>query len=246
MAIFESSKDIYERVCRLGKLPAPADDDLLDCVKKIGLIQNRLGRRYFIFGGTSCKMLAGAMRDTANVNIVLEKGSLKIPNPRDWLEQEPFFWSQQEEKYVFVVLRDSHVDGSQPDILCQGRCFVELKVRGAGRRFDDIHKDLVTLPGTSAKSLPRCELLKLKMSGWALKSRREGPKRKNDMIDILALRTTMSLEGERLDLTVGGMYATRAGLSEWLREFDDFKAWPLLLHTGRGNISQDASKSIAL
>jgi len=221
-------KVIYDQVCAMGRLPQPAEEDLHDCMKAIHQILTLRRREYYFFGGISCKLLAGVQRRTSDVDIVIENCSMALPNPRDWLATEPFFWSVQQEQYVFVAIRDNCVDGSHPDILCQGRCFVEIDVNIAGwgsfPLFHKIKNALVPLTNFGAMSLPRGELLKLKMAGWGEKSRREGPKRANDVVDIVHLRTRMFLEGETMD-TEHTNATTREGIKEWIREFRDMADW---------------------
>jgi len=209
-------------------LPPSAEEDLVECLNSVHRALESRGRQYYIFGGICCKLLSKVQRSTVDIDVVIENGSLEIPNPRDWLEYEPFFWSAQEQQYVFILLRDAYLDGSQPDIICQGRCFVEADVNVAGwgsfPTFEQMRGQLVPLPGTRALSLPRNELLKLKMAGWGEKSRREGPKRANDYVDVIALRQKMVSVGEKM--LVSSLNDTeRQGLRAWIGEFQDMEEW---------------------
>jgi hypothetical protein len=62
------------------------------------------------------------------------------------------------------------------------------------------------------------------LAGWAEKSRREGPKKRNDILDIVALRVVMYVEGEFLDKD--SMSANmKEGLKFWLQEMTDDAEW---------------------
>ena len=149
-----------------------------------------------------------------------------MPDPHDWLADEPFFWSKRHSQYVWATTLEG--DDSEDNILYQSRCFVEIVINVAGwgsfPRFETIHDALVQLPGGCGLSLPRNELLKLKLAGWAEKSRREGPKKRNDALDIVALQVFMYLEGEILDLDTMTPNM-KEGLKFWLEEMADDAEW---------------------
>jgi hypothetical protein len=195
-------------------------------MREIVAALKKLGRQYYFFGGVSCQLLTTIPRTTADVDLVIENSSNTLPNPRDWLADEPFFWSKRHSQYVWTTTLEE--DDEEDKILYQGRCFVEIDINVAGwgsfPRFETIRDVLVQLPGGYGLSLPRNELLKLKLAGWAEKSRREGPKKHNDKLDIVALRTIMDVEEESLDLD--SMTANmKEGLKFWLQEMTDDAEW---------------------
>jgi hypothetical protein len=184
----------------------------------VGALEKR-GRQYYFFGGISCQLLAKTPRPTADVDVVIENSSKALPNPHDWLSDEPFFWSKNYSQYVWATTVEE--DDNDDNIIYQGRCFVEIDINVAGwgsfPMFETVRDSLVKLPGNLGYSLPRSELLKLKLAGWAEKSRREGPKKRNDIADIVALRAVMYVEGEFLD--EDSMAANmKEGLKFWLQE----------------------------
>lgn len=144
------------------------------------------------------------------------------------MERQPFFWSQKQEQYVFVLQREDFIKAVHPDIQGQGRIYVEVDVNVAGwgslPKFEDIAQHLVELPGTEVLSLSRAELLKLKLAGWSEKSRREGPNRANDYVDTIGVRHAMMREKESLDFASCND-SVRSGLRAWVNEFKDQAEW---------------------
>jgi hypothetical protein len=151
---------------------------------------------------------------------------MTLPNPHDWLTDAPFFWSSVNSQYVWCTTTEEY--GDDDVTLHHGREFVEIDINVAGwgsfPRFQEIRDALVQLPAGCGLSLPRNELLKLKLAGWAERSRREGPKKHNDVADIVALQMVMYIEGEMLDID---SMATnmKEGLRLWREEMDDDAEW---------------------
>ncbi|EDU46309.1 conserved hypothetical protein [Pyrenophora tritici-repentis Pt-1C-BFP] len=182
--------------------------------------------KYYFFGCVSCQLLARTPRTTGDVDVVIENSSNALPDPHDWLDDEPLFWSKTNSQYVCATILEEEED--KDNILYQRRCFLEIDINaarwGSFPRFETIRNALVQLPEGCGLSLPRNELLKLKLAGWAEKSRREGPKKRNDTLDIVALQVAMYLEGEFLDqdTMTDNM---KDGLKLWLQEMNDEAEW---------------------
>jgi hypothetical protein len=62
------------------------------------------------------------------------------------------------------------------------------------------------------------------MAGWSQKSRREGPKKENDKLDIINLRYAMFSEGELMN-TSNLTTNTREGITQWVKDFGDEISW---------------------
>jgi hypothetical protein len=67
-------------------------------------------------------------------------------------------------------------------------------------------------------------LLRLKLSSWANKTRRMGPKRLGDMADITSIRELLISNRVTMDLK-GLASDTVTGLRDWVKEFDNLKEW---------------------
>ncbi|PWO21740.1 DUF3245 domain containing protein, partial [Pyrenophora tritici-repentis] len=191
-----------------GSKRQPTRESLHHCMRDIVVALKNRERQYYFFGCVSCQLLARTPRTTGDVDVVIENSSNALPDPHDWLDDEPLFWSKTNSQYR--------------------RCFLEIDINaarwGSFPRFETIRNALVQLPEGCGLSLPRNELLKLKLAGWAEKSRREGPKKRNDTLDIVALQVAMYLEGEFLDqdTMTDNM---KDGLKLWLQEMNDEAEW---------------------
>jgi hypothetical protein len=204
----------------------PTEQTLRQCMREIVAALKDPGRQYYFFGRVSYQLLRKTPRPTADVDLVIENSSNTLPDPRDWLADESIFWSGRHSQYAWVTTLEE--DDDEDTILYQGCCFVEIDINVAGwgsfPHFETIRDALVQLPGGCGLSLPRNELLKLKLAGWAERSRREGPRKWNDMLDIVALRVVMYVEGEILDQD--SMTANmKEGLKLWLHEMTDDAEW---------------------
>jgi predicted nucleotidyltransferase len=88
----------------------PTEETLRQCMRKIVAALENRGRRYYFFGGVSCQLLAKTPRTTADVDLVIENSSNTLPDPRDWLADEPFFWSGRHSQYVWVTMLEDDDD----------------------------------------------------------------------------------------------------------------------------------------
>lgn len=207
----------------MGIGQCPTRETLEQCMRAVVASLERRGREYYFFGGVSCQLLANTPRPTADIDLVIDNASMALPNPRDWLADQPFFWSAKHAQYVWATIGEHE---EEDNVIYQGRCFVDIDVNVAGwgsfPKFGSVN--LVSLPNNCGLSLSREWLLKLKLAGWAEKSRREGPKRANDYLDVVALRRAMYVEGELLDTdALSGQM--KEGLKFWVGEFKDDREW---------------------
>jgi hypothetical protein len=210
----------------MSNRPKLAPEMLRKCMGQIVAALEARGRQYYFFGGVSCCFLAHCPRGTVDIDICIESSSNDVPDPHNWLAEEPFFWSRLHKKFVWVTTITD--DNNEDYIRYCGRCFIDIDVNFAGwgsfPKFEMIHNRLTQMPGNCGLSLPLSELLKLKLASWAEITRREGPKRGNDIKDVQSLRTCMELENKQLEhasLAPNVKY----GLKEWVDEFNDKSEW---------------------
>jgi hypothetical protein len=199
-------------------LPAVSQNDLHTCAM---FLHDQLAARgvpYYFCGGFACINVAMTARTTADIDVAVPTGQaglgqlhviLDLPefvtDKEKYLSESPFFYVEDTGSLV-------EVDG----IMAGFQAFPAVSEADTMRVGQ---KEMVFLAPAG--------LLLLKLSSWASKKRREGPKRNGDYSDATAIRELLIQDGKRVQLSKlkgDGM----EGLKLWVQEFKDLKEWQKL------------------
>ncbi|KAL2139264.1 hypothetical protein VTI28DRAFT_5451 [Corynascus sepedonium] len=207
-------------------LPSPPQRDLYRCAMYLHGELSRAGVSYYFCGGFACINVGMTARTTSDIDIAVPNGNHGYGTLLNILSRPPFVQdvtgTLPPNSYYFYVESSGN--------------FVEVDGIIAGfMAFPTLDQARVIQAGQfmQLNFLEPAGLLKLKLSSWANKTRRLGPKRQGDISDIVSIRDLLISNRAAIDLR--RLTSDPAnGLRDWVREFGDLKEWQKLDRSYRG------------
>ncbi|KAK3940468.1 hypothetical protein QBC46DRAFT_434811 [Diplogelasinospora grovesii] len=201
------------------EFPLPTTCDAQECAK---YLHRRLRERnvdYYFCGGFACincinlSCLDTTPRRISDVNIVVPNGDEGYGELLRILRGGPFIEYDRSHYYFAHSEKFVKVD-----------CII-----GGWMAFPKVSEARIIkgVQETQLQFLDPMGLLHLKLSSWANKARRGGPKRENDIKDVKDLRDILIGAGKKMDLR-GLDKDMAAGLEAWVSEHKDRQEWKKL------------------
>jgi hypothetical protein len=186
----------------------------------------RAGVSYYFCGGFACINVGMTARTTSDIDIAVPNGTHGYGTLLNILSRPPFI-----QDTTGTLPSDAHyfyVESSGN--------FVEVDGIIAGfMAFPTVEQARVIQAGQlmQLNFLEPAGLLRLKLSSWANRTRRLGPKRQGDISDIVSIRDL--LISNRVTMDLKGLTSDPAhGLHDWVKEFGDLREWQRLDRAYRG------------
>ncbi|KAK3897272.1 hypothetical protein C8A05DRAFT_39184 [Staphylotrichum tortipilum] len=201
-------------------LPSPPQRDLYQCAMYLHGELTRANVSYYFCGGFACINVGMTARTTADIDIAVPNGAHGYGTLLDILSRTPFIQDKTgtlpaDAHYFYVESSGNfvEVDG----IIAGFMAFPTLEQANVVRAGQQMQLNFLEPAG----------LLRLKLSSWANRTRRLGPKRQGDVSDIRSIRGLLISNQAKVDLKALTS-DTANGLKDWVKEFDDLKEWQKL------------------